>query len=49
MMTPKEFMALVEKMRNLQKSYFKTRDKIVLVECKRVESQVDEAIKEIVG
>lgn len=37
----KEFIALVIKMRMLQKEYFKTRSSIVLSACKKAENDVD--------
>lgn len=41
------FVLLVDKMRNKQKEYFKTRDYQVLRESKELEKSVDEKIKEI--
>lgn len=40
-MSKDEFIALVFKMRKLQKKYFKSRTKDVLNECKSIEYQVD--------
>lgn len=37
----KEFIALVTKMRMLQKEYFRTRSSIVLATCKKAENDVD--------
>lgn len=39
-----DFYFLVQKMREYQKAYFKTRDKAVLIRSKELEKQVDEAI-----
>ena len=44
-MEQKDFMALVEKMRKAQVEFFKTRDRDVLHESKRLERQVDEEIR----
>lgn len=41
------FVLLVDRMRNKQKEYFKTRDYQVLRESKELEKSVDEKIKEI--
>ena len=41
------FVLLVDRMRNKQKEYFKTRDCQVLRESKELEKSVDEKIKEI--
>lgn len=41
------FVLLVDKMRNRQKEYFKTRDRQVLIESIELEKAVDEKIKEI--
>ena len=41
------FVLLVDKMRNRQKEYFKTRDCQVLIESIELEKVVDEKIKEI--
>lgn len=41
------FVLLVDKMRNKQKEYFKTRDYQALRESKELEKSVDEKIKEI--
>jgi hypothetical protein len=46
-MTNEEFIALVAKMRSLQKQYFKTRDRSTLEKSKSVEIQVDAAIAEL--
>jgi hypothetical protein len=40
----KEFLELVKKMRDKQKEYFRTRNKEVLAEAKRLEKEVDEQI-----
>lgn len=40
-----EFYALVERMRNAQKEYFRTRDKGVLSMSKQLEREVDIEIK----
>lgn len=44
-----EFVALVAELRECQKGYFKTRDPIYLNKSKRLEYQVDKAIKEFQG
>ena len=41
------FVLLVDKMRNRQKEYLKTRDRQVLIESIELEKAVDEKIKEI--
>lgn len=41
------FVLLVDRMRNKQKEYFKTRDYQALRESKELEKSVDEKIKEI--
>lgn len=43
------FVKKVERMRNLQKQYFRTRDKAILLESISTEREVDEAIKEMKG
>lgn len=43
----KELAQLVQAMRNSQKRYFKTRDRDVLIESKRLEAQVDKYAAEI--
>ena len=43
-MNQSEFMLLVEQMRNAQKEYFKTRDRMVLLKSKELEKKVDEQI-----
>lgn len=43
-MTIKSFVNLVKAMRDMQKSYFKTRSVDVLQESKRLEREVDRAI-----
>ena len=37
-----EFIQKVAEMRRLQKEYFRSRDKYILMECKKAESEVDE-------
>ena len=39
-----QFFRLVERMRNKQKEYFRTKSQIVLSESKRLEREVDEEI-----
>ena len=46
-MTIPQFLDLVERMRAVQKEYFKTRDKNVLQESKRLEKEVDEALEKM--
>ena len=43
-MNQSEFILLVEQMRNAQKEYFKTRDRMVLLKSKELEKKVDEQI-----
>lgn len=40
-----EFVEKVEKMRQLQRAYFKSRDKDILIACKEKEREVDEFIR----
>ena len=40
-MNYEEFLQLVAKMRHLQKEYFKSPTVDVLIQCKRIETQVD--------
>lgn len=42
-----DFVSLVSKMRSMQKTYFKTRDKELLFESKRLEGLVDKTIKDL--
>ena len=42
-----DFVSLVSEMRSMQKAYFKTRDKEVLFESKRLEGLVDKTIKNL--
>jgi hypothetical protein len=37
-----EFIQKVSEMRRLQKLYFRERDRYILMECKKAESEVDE-------
>ena len=46
-MTPKEFIRKVAFMREAQQLYFEKRDKSVLHDAKKLEREVDKAIKEI--
>lgn len=43
-MKAEEFFALVAKMRDKQREYFETRNKLTLVEAKRLEHAVDNEI-----
>lgn len=43
-MTDADFRSLVAEMRNLQKTYFMTRDYTTLKECKAAERKVDYAL-----
>jgi hypothetical protein len=43
-MNAREFFDLVTMMRSKQRSYFNTRDKNELADCKRLEAQVDDEI-----
>lgn len=45
-MTLDEFMILVDRMREAQRSYFATRDLVVLSRSRSLERQVDQAIQE---
>lgn len=40
-MTPSEFRDLAKRMREAQREYFRTRDRVVLDESKRLEREVD--------
>lgn len=42
-----EFVLMVQEMRSLQKTYFKTRDKVVLLQSKDAERKVDSCISEM--
>ena len=44
-MTPKEFFDKVVEMRELQKKYFRTRDKVILSLAKSTEREIDEEIE----
>ena len=44
-----EFVLMVQKMRELQKTYFKTRDKDVLRQSKDIERKVDTCIGEMLN
>ena len=44
-----EFILMVQKMRELQKTYFKTRDKDVLQQSKDMEKKVDTCINEMLN
>ena len=46
-MTPKEFFSLVEKMREAQKEYFRSRLSSELSKSKRLEKEVDDEIKRV--
>lgn len=46
-MKAEEFFALVAKMRDKQKEYFGTRNKLTLVEAKRLEHAVDNEINRV--
>lgn len=48
-MTLKELAELVDRMRVAQRAYFRTRKPDVLEESKRLEREVDEAIKSILN
>jgi predicted RNA-binding Zn ribbon-like protein len=45
-MTVSEFVSLVEKMREAQKRYFRTRASYNLNDSKKLEKQVDEAVEQ---
>lgn len=45
-MTHDEFKALVAEMRHAQREYFRTRTSTALEDSKRLERQVDEALKD---
>jgi hypothetical protein len=42
-----EFLEMVIEMRELQKKYFKTRDKMILAKSKEMEKKVDAAIEKL--
>ncbi len=44
-LTPTDFLQLVQDMREAQKSYFSTRSKAALVRSKELEKKVDELIQ----
>lgn len=46
-MNAKEFFYLVAQMREAQKTYFETRDKIVFRACRALEGDVDREIKRV--
>lgn len=46
-MTPKEFFYLVAQMREAQKSYFETHDRIVFRACRALENDVDKEIRRV--
>ncbi|HAQ21136.1 MAG TPA: hypothetical protein DCR40_18165 [Prolixibacteraceae bacterium] len=39
-----DFTAKVREMRRLQKEYFRSRDKYILMECKKAESEIDDIL-----
>ncbi len=41
----RELARLVKRMRQLQRQYFKTRDKGIIPACQRAEAQVDKAVE----
>lgn len=45
-MTPDDFRALVRRMRDAQRRYFRTRDRAILEEAQRIEREVDAAIEQ---
>lgn len=46
-MKPEQFFRLVEKMRECQKKYFRTRSASALRECRSYESQIDTEIDRV--
>lgn len=46
-MAPKEFFKKVEKLREAQKNYFKTRSSMALQLCKKLEKEIDEEIARV--
>lgn len=46
-MAPKEFFEKVEKLREAQKNYFKTRSSMALQLCKKLEKEIDEEIARV--
>ncbi|MCM1302088.1 MAG: hypothetical protein NC226_10255 [Bacteroides cellulosilyticus] len=46
-MKPEQFFRLVEKMRECQKKYFRTRSASVLRECRSYENQIDAEIERV--
>lgn len=45
----KEYAALVERMRNAQSEYFRTRAQVAMTVSKKLEKEVDEATEAILG
>lgn len=43
----KQFLQIVQAMRNAQKKYFSTKSKQALAECKRLEQQCDKLLTEL--
>ena len=46
-MNAREFFNKVSEMRLMQRAYFKNRDKDTLVECKRLEAEIDAEISRV--
>lgn len=46
-MNAREFFDKVSEMRLMQRAYFKSRDKDTLVECKRLEAEIDAEISRV--
>ena len=46
-MNARQFFDKVAEMRLMQRAYFKNRDKDTLVECKRLESEIDREIDRV--
>jgi hypothetical protein len=46
-MNAREFFDKVSEMRLMQRAYFKNRDKDTLVECKRLEAEIDAEISRV--
>lgn len=46
-MTNKEFFYLVAQMRDAQKAYFKTKDRLVFIAARKLENEVDHEITRV--
>jgi hypothetical protein len=48
-MTTRKFATKIKQMRDLQSQYFATRDTSIMRDCKKIEREVDDVIKEILN